>query len=89
MPPGPRWRAGVSLFEQDGIQGHIDHYRPWLVAGKLELGGPFLDEHAGGMMVPAAGLSEAEVTAFAQADPSVQAGLLRVAVRPWLIGMKR
>lgn len=87
--PGPRWKVGAPIFEQEGIQAHIDHYRQWLDQGRLESGGPFLDLHAGGMMIPAPGLAEAEITAFANADPAVATGLLRVAVRPWLVGMKR
>ena len=87
--PGPKWKVGLPLFEQDGVQEHIAHFRKLLEAGKLQLGGPFLDEHAGGMMIPAEGLSESEIVEFANADPSVVSGLLRVAVRQWLVGMKR
>jgi uncharacterized protein YciI len=87
--PGPQWKPGRPFLEQEGVQDHVAHYRQWLADGKLALGGPFLDEHAGGMMIPVEGLSEAQITEFAQADPAVQSGLLRVAVRPWLVGMKR
>lgn len=87
--PGPNWKAGLALFEQDGVQDHIAHYRQLLVDGRLEIGGPFLDEYAGGMMIPAAGVGEAELIAFANADPAVASGLLRVAVRPWMVGMKQ
>lgn len=87
--PGPRWQHGLPIFEQDGIQDHIAHFRQWLEQGRLAIGGPFLDEHAGGMMIPSEGLSEAEITAFANADPAVKSGLLRVAVRQWLVGMKQ
>jgi uncharacterized protein YciI len=87
--PGPRWQQGLPIFEQDGIQDHIAHFRLWLEQGRLAIGGPFLDEHAGGMMIPSAGLGEAEITAFANADPAVKSGLLRVAVRQWLVGMKQ
>ena len=86
--PGPAWQSGKSVFEQPGIAAHIQHYRQWQQQGKLELGGPFLD-HSGGMMVPVAGLSEAEVRAFADADPAVQSGLLQVQIKPWMIGMKK
>ena len=86
--PGPRWKAGVPLFEQEGLQAHIEHYRALLAQGKLEMGGPFLDEHAGGMMIAAAGLARSDIEAMAQADPAVVSGLLRVAVREWLVGMK-
>ena len=58
-------------------------------AGKLALGGPFLDAGGGGMMIPEAGLSEQELTEFAQADPSVKSGLVKAEVRPWMIGMMK
>jgi len=86
--PGPNWQPGKSLFEQPGLQDHIAHYRQLLQAGKLALGGPHLDEQAGGMMIPSAGVSEDEIRAFAMADPAVKSGLLRVEIRPWLIGMR-
>ena len=87
--PGPQWQPGRSLFEQTGVQEHVAHYRKLLTEGKLSLGGPFLDEGAGGMMIPSEALSEAEITAFANADPAVVSGLLRATIRPWLVGMKQ
>lgn len=85
--PGPAWLPGKSLFEQAGVLAHVQHYRQWLEAGKLALGGPHLDAAGGGMMVPAAGVSQEEVERFAAEDPAVQDGTLLVEVRPWLIGM--
>jgi len=87
--PGPRWKVGRPIFEQEGVQQHVEHFRKLLVDGRLEMGGPFLDESAGGMMIPAAGVSESEIREFANADPTVASGLLRVEVRQWLIGMKK
>jgi len=87
--PGPAWKQGAPMFEQPGVQDHIDHYRKMYAEGKLVLGGPFLDGGAGGMMIPEAGLSEAEIRAFAEADPAVKSGLLKAEVRPWMIGMKK
>lgn len=86
--PGPAWQAGRSPFEQPGIRAHIAHYRQWLAAGKLQMGGPHLDAQGGGLMIPKAGVTEDEIRRFAEADPAVQSGLLRVTVRPWLIGME-
>lgn len=86
--PGPRWQAGVPLFEQQGLQAHVDHYRQLLAQGRLALGGPFLDAAAGGMMVPTAGLGEAEIRAFAEADPAVVSGLLTFELRQWMVGMQ-
>ncbi|MBQ0958408.1 hypothetical protein KAK06_05505 [Ideonella sp. 4Y11] len=86
--PGPAWQSGVSPFEQPGLDTHIAHYRRWQQEGKLALGGPFMDGSAGGMMIAAAGVPEAEVRAHAQSDPAVQSGLLTAELRPWLIGMR-
>ena len=87
--PGPKWVAGKSFFEQPGLDLHIAHYRQLLEQGKLMAGGPFPQGPAGGMMIPEPGLSEQEITAFANADPAVVSGLLIAEVRPWLVGMKK
>ncbi len=78
--PSPKWQPGLPFFEQVGIQEHIGHFRKLLEAGKLELEGPFLDEHAGGVMTPAEGHGKPEIAEFANGDPAVASGLLRVAV---------
>lgn len=85
--PGPLWREGTAFYEQPGVHAHIDHYRVLRRAGKLFLGGPFTDPAGGGMIVPAIGLGEAEVAAFAAADPAVESGLLLFEMRPWLLAM--
>lgn len=87
--PGPAWQPGRSMFEQPGVRGHVAHYRQWLDAGKLELGGPHPDAAGGGMMVPVAGIAEEDVRRFAAEDPAVLDGTLVAEVRPWLIGMSR
>lgn len=87
--PGPAWLPGKTLFEQPGVREHVEHYMKFLEAGKLALGGPHLDNMAGGMMIPSAGVSEEEVTSYAAEDPAVKSGLLLAQVRPWLIGMSQ
>ena len=87
--PGPRWKAGVALFEQDGLDLHVAHYRTLLAADKLLIGGPFLDERSGGFMIAAPGVDEVELRAFAADDPAVRSGLLTFELRPWLAGMQR
>ncbi len=86
--PGPQWIAGRSAFEQPGVKQHVMHYRGWLAAGKLAMGGPHLDPSAGGMMVPVAAVTEDEAREFAAQDPAVADGTLVFEVRPWLVGMK-
>ena len=87
--PGPAWVPGKDMLAQPGVREHVAHYRTWLDAGKLELGGPHPDAGGGGMMVPVAGISEAEVSRFAAEDPAVKSGTLAAEVRPWLIGMSK
>jgi len=87
--PGPKWADDVPLFEQRGLQAHIDHFRAWFGQGKLTMGGPFLSPGAVGMMIPEAGVTREEIEAFAAADPAVDAGLLAFEVREWLVGMKK
>lgn len=87
--PGPAWLPGKGMFEQPGVRAHVAHYRQWLEAGKLELGGPHLDAAGGGMMIPVAGLAQDEVQRFASEDPAVKDGTLSFEVRPWLIGMRK
>ena len=86
---GPKWAPDVPLFEQDGLQAHVDHYRTLFAAGKLALGGPLFGPGAVGMMIAEAGVSREEVERFAAADPSVQSGLLTFEVRQWLVGMQK
>jgi uncharacterized protein YciI len=84
--PGPRWVAGVSLGEQEGVEHHLATLSGWLESGRLVMGGPFLDADGGGVaIVRFDSLADAE--AAAQADRAVVEGLLRARVRPWLAGM--
>lgn len=85
---GPKWVHGKGPFEQEGLQDHVAHYRKLLEAGQLAMGGPYMDEKSGGMMIPAAGVKEDDVKAFAAADPAVQRGLLIAEVRPWFVGLR-
>jgi hypothetical protein len=41
------------------------------------------------MMLPEAGVSEAEITKFASEDPAVKSGLLIFEVRPWLAALRK
>jgi hypothetical protein len=47
--PGPNWQYGVGFREQTGVREHVEHYLKFHEQGKLELGGPFLVQDAGGM----------------------------------------
>jgi len=86
--PGPKWEFGVDFREQPGVREHVQHYAKLHAAGKLELGGPFLLQDAGGMMVATKDVSRDELDAFAASDPAVQEGLLVYEIRTWLTAME-
>lgn len=86
--PGSKWQRGVDFREQAGVGEHVQHYLKFHEQGKLELGGPFLLQDAGGMMVATKDVSEEELETFAAADPAVQSGLLVYEIRPWLTAME-
>lgn len=86
--PGPGWQYGVDVREQPGVGENIQHYLTFHQQGKLEFGGPFLLQDAGGMMVARKDVSQEELEAFAASDPAVQSGLLLYEVRPWLTAME-
>ena len=86
--PGPKWKSGVDFREQEGVEKHVQHYLKFHEQGNLELGGPFLLQDAGGMMVATKEISQEELEAFAAADPAVRAGLLVFEIRPWLTAME-
>jgi uncharacterized protein YciI len=84
--PGPRWSAGMGFREQPGVGEHIAYMAAQAEAGLLVIGGPFLDD-SGGMMVLRADSPEA-ARAIAESDPTVQDGLLLVEVKPWMAAMR-
>ena len=86
--PGPKWQAGVDFREQEGVGEHVHHYLKLHEQGKLELGGPFLLQDAGGMMVASRDVSQAALESFAAADPAVLSGLLLYEIRPWFTAME-
>ena len=86
--PGPAWQPGVTFREQLGVAEHVTHYRRLFEHGQLELGGPFLMNDVGGMMVTKRGVTRDEIEAIAAADPAVQSGLLRYEIRPWHTGFE-
>ena len=84
--PGPKWNHGKLFFEQVGVRDHALHYKKFSDAGKIYLGGPFLDS-TGGMMVAVPGTDLTELVKFAEADPAIISGLLSCEVRYWQLKM--
>ena len=85
--PGITWQPGVPFREQPGVDRHQGFMKQLQDEGHLVIGGPFLDEESGGMVILRAE-SVDEAMRLAQTDPSIEAGLLTVTVRPWLVPMR-
>jgi uncharacterized protein YciI len=83
--PGPNWSPELSFQEQPGIREHVQYMSGLLQKGDLLMGGPFLD-NSGGMMVSRIPTME-QALKVAEDDPAVKSGLLKVAVKPWLVPM--
>jgi uncharacterized protein len=84
--PGPTWKDGTDFREQPGVLDHVNYMAGFMENNMLAIGGPFLD-NTGGMMVLKAD-SQEEAESIANADPSVHAGLLKVTVKPWYVPME-
>lgn len=84
--PGEKWAANVSFREQPGVMEHVQYMAGFVQSNRLVMGGPFLDDSGGMMVMKAESLEEAE--RLAHADPSVQEGLLKVSVKPWMAAMR-
>lgn len=87
--PGPNWQPGADPREQPGMEHHVGHYATLLADGRLEMGGPFLGQDQGGMMVATAETKLEELEEFARIDPAVEGGLLTYEIRAWYVPMKR
>jgi uncharacterized protein YciI len=85
--PGPAWDHAKGFRDQPGLAQHLGYMQRYFDAGKIVLGGPFLDD-SGGMMIFDLGAID-EAREIAAADPTVKAGLLTVTVKPWLAAFAR
>ena len=81
---GPSWSETPET--PDVVQGHIAHQHAQLEAGKLVMGGPFLDE-PGGMAIFKVE-SRDELDAILNGDPAVSAGFYAVEAKAWRIGSR-
>ena len=86
---GAAWDPAAGFMEQPGIEAHIAFMRGLTERGLMVLGGPFADDYATGTvgmaLIAVADAGEAE--RVAQEDRSIKAGLMKVAIRPWMVPM--
>lgn len=77
---GPAWLEGKTVFEQP-LAEHLAYVKQLIFAGTLALGGPFLDDSGGLLVVHADDTAAAQ--AIAEADPAIRAEIMVAEVHPW------
>lgn len=85
--PGPHWDKAKTFKQQPDVMKHVGYMSQFLESKKLVMGGPFLDDSGGMMVLEAKDIKEAQ--RIAQDDPTVKSGLLVANVKPWMIAMSR
>lgn len=78
--PGPAWRAGVPMPQQD-LRDHGAWHARLVREGRSVAGGGYVGEDGGMAIVRAANRAEAE--AMLAADPAIRNGLFVAELRQW------
>ena len=78
--PGPAWRAGVPMHQQD-LRAHGAYHARLVREGRSVAGGGYVGEEGGMAIVRAASLEEAQ--AMLAADPAIQNGVFAAELRQW------
>ena len=78
--PGPAWRAGRPMREQD-LRAHAAYHARLLGEGRGFAGGGYVGEDGGLAIVRAAGIEEAR--AMLAADPAIQNRVFAAELRQW------
>lgn len=78
--PGPAWRAGVPMNQQD-LRAHAAYHAQLQRDGRGFAGGGYVGEDGGMAIVRAATRAEAE--AILAADPAIRNGVFAAELRQW------
>ena len=78
--PGPAWRAGVPMRQQD-LRAHAAYHAQLLREGRSFAGGGYVGMDGGMAIVRAADQAEAE--AMLAADPAIVNGVFAAEIRQW------
>jgi len=78
--PGPAWRPGVPMREQD-LRAHGAYHARLLREGRSFAGGGYVGEDGGLAIVRAASVEEAR--AMLAADPAIVSGVFVAELRQW------
>jgi uncharacterized protein YciI len=84
--PGARWKAGTEITKQDGFSKTIEYVTKYSETGKVLAAG-LVSEMKARVILAAASIEQAR--SFANADPGVQSGLIKIDVKPWVPFMRQ
>jgi uncharacterized protein len=87
--PRPDFALDMSDEEREIMGRHAAHWQPYIDAGRMVVFGPVLDETGSFGLGVVEGADEAELRAFAAADPVVTTGTARLLVGRMLAGFVR
>jgi uncharacterized protein YciI len=79
--PGPNWRPGVAMRQQD-LRDHAAYHSRLVQEGRSVAGGGYVGEDGGMAIVRAADLAEAQ--AMLAADPAIVNGVFVAQLRQWV-----
>ena len=78
--PGPAWRAGVPMPQQD-LRAHGAYHARLVREGRSVAGGGYVGGEGGMAIVRAANRAEAET--MLAADPAIRSGVFVAEIRQW------
>ena len=81
LEPGAGWLAGKSVMEQP-LQEHAQYHSGLYAAGKLYMGGPYLDNGGGLVILRAFDMEEAQ--ALVDNDPAVRDDIFTATIHPYM-----
>jgi uncharacterized protein len=87
--PRPTFALDMTDEEREVMARHAAHWQPYLDSGRMVVFGPVLDETGSFGLGVVDGVDEAELRAFAAADPAVTSGTARLLIGTMLAGFVR
>jgi uncharacterized protein YciI len=83
--PGPAWVAEAGVLEQKGVTQHFEYLQSAFLAGKIEMGGPFVAGASGGMIIMSPQSGEVDARELIAGDPGVISKLILAEVAAWMV----
>lgn len=87
--PRPNFAFDMTEEERELMGRHAAHWQPYIDSGQMVVFGPVLDDTGSFGLGVVEAADEAELRAFAAADPVVSSGVARLLIGQMLAGFVR